>query len=41
MDEIINEILEDIKSSFPVIDFIDTIPVDMFILHRKPQFILY
>lgn len=40
MDEI-DKILEEIQSSFPVIDFIETTPVDEFTLNGKPQFILY
>ena len=37
----IDKILEDIESSFPIIDFIETTPVDVFELRGKLQFILY
>jgi len=36
-----NKEMEEIKNSYPIIDFIETIPVNSFELHGKIQFIYY
>lgn len=40
-EKLINIIFEELLNSYPIIDFIDTIPVDSFQLNGKLQFIQY